>query len=162
MAEDQIWDDPFDEDEEEVGPVLARRPVSDTAEMDITPMIDITFLLLIFFLVCSTANVQTAVKLPKARHGTGVSERGATVITVANREGGPAQVHLGDGTGSEPLPDDEDAQKDMIRQAVEDEGNSVVLIKAERDVKHGDTWRVYSAVGQVEGSNLHVAVMEIE
>ena len=166
MADDQAWDEPFDE--EDAGPVLPRRPVSDTAEMDITPMIDITFLLLIFFLVCSTASVQTAVELPPARHGTGVSDQTSVVITVADRGGpGPALVYLADGRKGKPLAGDEDDQQTQIKEAVErgwSEGKSTVLVKAEKGVKHGDTWRVYTAAGQaeVEGIRLHVAVLEIE
>ena len=164
MADDQVWDEPLDE--EEAGPVLPRRPVSDTAEMDITPMIDITFLLLIFFLVCSTANVQSAVELPPARHGTGVSDRTSVVLTVAERGGpGPALVYLADGKKGKPLPEDEDLRAAEITQAVEQgmqEGKSTVLVKAEKGVKHGDVWRVETAVGQVEGVRLYVAVLEVE
>ena len=164
MADDQAWDEPFDE--EDGGPVLPRRPVRDTAEMDITPMIDITFLLLIFFLVCSTASVQTAVELPPARHGTGVSDRTSVVITVADRGApGPALVYLADGRKGRPLAGDEEAQAAEIAQAVEQgllEGKSTVLVKAEKSVKHGETWRVYTAAGRVEGIRLHVAVLEIE
>ena len=125
MADDQAWRKVLEEEgelpeEEQEGPVLPRRPVSDTAEMDITPMIDITFLLLIFFLVCSTASVQTAVELPPARHGTGVSDRTSVVLTVADRGGaGPARVYLADGKKGKPLPDDEDLQAAEITQAVE-------------------------------------------
>ncbi|OHB78713.1 MAG: hypothetical protein A2V98_07195 [Planctomycetes bacterium RBG_16_64_12] len=164
MADEQAWDQPFDE--EEAGPVLERRPVLDTTEMDITPMIDITFLLLIFFLVCSTANVQTAVELPPARHGTGVSDRTSVVLTVADRGGpGPALVYLGDGKKGKPLSDDEDAQANEIAHAVEqglEKGKPTVLIKAEKGVKHGDVWRVETAAGRVEGAKLHVAVLEVE
>jgi len=165
MADDPAWDDELSAEEEQ-GPVLPRRPIADTAEMDITPMIDIVFLLLIFFLVCSTTNVQTAVELPPARHGTGVSDRTSTVITVADRGApGPALVYLADGKKGKPLPDDEDAQEAQISEAVERgmlQGKSTVLVKAEKGVKHGDTWRVYTAAGRVEGIKLHVAVLEVE
>ena len=164
MADDQVWDELLDEEEE--GPVLPRRPVSDTAEMDITPMIDITFLLLIFFLVCSTASVQSAIELPPARHGTGVSDRTSVVLTVAERGGpGPALVYLADGRKGKALPDDEDLRAAEIEQAVEQgvqEGKSTVLVKAEKGVKHGDVWRVETAVGRVEGVKLYVAVLEVE
>ena len=38
-------------------------------ELSITPMIDVTFLLLVFFLVCSKVATQDAVDLPPARYG---------------------------------------------------------------------------------------------
>ncbi len=159
------WSDPLPEEEE--GPVLPRRPVSDTAEMDITPMIDIVFLLLIFFLVCSTTSAQSAVDLPPARHGTGVGERTSTVITIVNREGpGPPRVYLADGPKGDPLPEDENLQRtkiiDAVQKGYDEDGKSTVLVKAEKGVKLGDTWRVYSAVGQVEGIQLHVGVEEVD
>ena len=43
--------------------------------MDMTPMIDITFLLLIFFLVSSHPDQATSIALPKAQHGDAVSQR---------------------------------------------------------------------------------------
>jgi biopolymer transport protein ExbD len=190
MADDQAWRDPVPEEDER--PVLPRRPVRETAEMDITPMIDIVFLLLIFFLVCSTTAVQSPVELPPARYGVGTSERTSTVITIANPGGpGPAPVCIGDGKAGSPLPEasDPDAQDAAILQAVsgkgitllpndpaeqrelvtravsmgyEKLGKSTVLVKAEKGVKHGDVWRVELAAGAVDGIRLRVAVLEVE
>ena len=164
MASNVVVDQSFDEGLE--GPVIVRRPVKDTADLDITPMIDITFLLLIFFLVASTADVHTSVKLPNARHGKGVSERTSIIITVAERGGpGPALVYLGDGTNSTPLTDEPDAQQEQIAKAVQeafDEGRSTVLIKAAKGVLHREVSRVASAAGLVENIQLHLAVFEVE
>ena len=152
--------------EEDLGPVLPRRPVKDSAEMDITPMIDITFLLLIFFLVCSTMAQQTAVKLPPARHGSGVDERSSVVITVAPRGAGrPPAVYLGDGTAGTPLDDDHDTQERLIVEKVEEgivQGKPNVLIKAAMGVKHGEVSRVAAAAATVEGIRLHMAVFEVQ
>ena len=96
MSEGDVWNEESLEDE---GPALPRRAVEDSADMDITPMIDITFLLLIFFLVCSTMSQATSVKLPPARHGKGVDEQTAVIITIDGEEGeGKPRVYLGDGT----------------------------------------------------------------
>jgi len=150
------------------GPVIARRAVRDTAEMDITPMIDITFLLLIFFLVASTMDRKSSVPLPRARYGDGVMARTSVIITVAERGGtGPALVYLADSTTGAPLPDDRDLQESRIIEAVEKgfrEGKSQVLVKAGRGVLHRDVARVATAVGaaDVEGVQLHLAVFEID
>ena len=102
------------------GPVLKRRRIADALELDITPMIDITFLLLIFFLVASTPDLQVAVELPPARHGLGVSARTATIVTIAKRGGpGGALVYLADGKIGEPLPDDPATQQQEISETVE-------------------------------------------
>ncbi len=160
---DLFNDSPGNEDE---GALLPRRPIDDSADMDITPMIDITFLLLIFFLVCSTLSESTAVELPEARHGTGVDERNSVIITMdARGDGLPPAVYLGDGTSGELLPDDHDTQETRIFEYVE-AGFSPdkvpnVLIKASKGVKHGDVSRVATAAAGVEGISLHMAVFEI-
>jgi biopolymer transport protein ExbD len=158
MADQPLWNE--SPEEEQLGPVLPRRPVADTAEMDITPMIDITFLLLIFFLVCSTAAMRSEVDLPPARHGTGVSDRNSVVLKVEDRgKSAPPRVSLVDGSEETVLADEE-----QITRAVE-EGllkKSSLLVKAEKGVPHGEMWRVYTAAGRAEASNLHVAVLEAE
>ena len=58
---------------EEVGldiPKRKRNP--DDGEMDVTPMIDVTFLLLAFFVVVSKMDPQAAVDLPKASYGDSI------------------------------------------------------------------------------------------
>ena len=153
-------------DDNASGPVIRRRPLRDSGEMDITPMIDITFLLLIFFLVASTTASQTGVELPKARYGKGVDSGNSTIITVAARRGpGPARVYLGDGTSGTPLADDPDLQHQQIAEAVREgfrQGKANVLVKAERSVAHHDVAAVSTAAAEVEGIKLHLAVLEKE
>ena len=159
--DDQAWNEPVGE--EEGGPVLPRRPVRDTADMDITPMIDITFLLLIFFLVASIPDAATAVQLPPARHGKAVNPRTSVILTVAEggRPGG-ASVYLGDGKAGAPLPPDPAEQDAKITSFVRDSYRSTVLIKAEKGVKHREVSRVAAAAARVEGIQLHLAVLEVE
>jgi biopolymer transport protein ExbD len=166
MAQDPVESPAFDEDAE--GPVVLRRPMEDAVDMDITPMIDIVFLLLIFFLVCSTAASQMAVELPPARHGKGVSEQNSVVFSIEPAEGkGPATVYVGDATGDQ-LPEDLEAQEarigEVIQQGIAD-GKVGVLIKAARTVKHREVSRVASVVGRIEGESdvkLYWAVLEVD
>jgi len=152
--------------EEATGAILPRRPVRDTADLDITPMIDITFLLLIFFLVASIPDAQTAVELPPAHYGGSVNRRTSVIITVAERGGpGPPLVYLAEGKVGSPLPDDPDRQEAEIVDAVERgyaDGKPSVLVAAERGVKHREVARVAAAAGRVEGIKLHLAVLEVE
>jgi biopolymer transport protein ExbD len=146
----------------ETDQIVLRRRKRESADMDITPMIDITFLLLIFFLVCSTMDQQNAVPLPPAYYGTGISEKDAVIITMAGDESRPL-VYLGDGTGSAPLTQDIQEQERKVIEAVEtglQEGKSMVLIKAAEGIEHGEVSRISSAVGQVEGIQLFWAVLE--
>jgi len=146
-------------------PIIRRRNRDNDVEMDITPMIDITFLLLIFFIVCSTADQQATFELAEARHGKGVSERNSVFITISAESADPAPVYLADGVGGERLPNDFDQQKALIREAVEKgrlELKENVLIKADRNVAHRDVSRVIKAVSAVEGAKIHLAVLEAD
>ena len=155
----------FDDSQPDMEPLLKQKSRED-AEMDITPMIDITFLLLIFFLVCSTPDQQTAIELPKARHGKGVGERNSVMITISDEGIDSAPIYLADGKVGESLPEDPDTQKEMIREAVEkgrqDENKENVLIKADRNVAYRDVAKVVKAVSRVEGAKIHLAVLEAD
>jgi biopolymer transport protein ExbD len=164
MPANQTWSQEFAAAEGES--VVLRRPQRDSAEIDMTPMIDCVFLLLIFFLVGSTPDLQTAVELPAAQFGTGVSPQTSVIITVAESEGtGPAQVYLADGKVGSPLPNVPAEQEAAVTEAVENgfrEGRATVLIKGEKRVRHREVSRIAAAAARVEGVKLHVAVFELD
>jgi biopolymer transport protein ExbD len=151
-------------DSEVEAPVFSRKRELVDAEMDITPMIDCVFLLLIFFIVCSTMDQQSPIDLAKARHGKGVSERDSIIISVGSGGVDSAPVYLADDTTGESLSGTLEQQADAIRSAVErqkrEEGKQEVLIKADRNVAHRDVSHVIKAVSQIDGINLHLAVFE--
>ena len=158
--DDQTWNEPLDE--EESGPALPRRRIHHMADMDITPMIDITFLLLIFFLVASIPDPTKAVDLPPARHGAAVNPKTSAIITVAERGGpGRALIYLGDGKSGRALPDDPATQNSLIAQFVRESYRSTVIIKAEKGVKHREVSRVAAAAAEAERIELHLAVLEV-
>ncbi|TWU27254.1 ExbD/TolR family protein [Bythopirellula polymerisocia] len=147
------------------GVMPARSSRVEDAEMDITPMIDITFLLLIFFLVCSTPDQKTAIELPKAKYGKGVGERNSVIFTVSDEGVDNAPIYLGDGKiDAARLSDDPDEQSDLIVEAVEkgrrEENKENVLIKADRNVAYREVERVVKAASRVEGAKIYLAVME--
>src|SRR5690606_22845373 len=143
-----------------------RRQIEDD-EMAITPMIDITFLLLIFFLVAGRLDQDAPVELPPARHGSAVSIKSSVILTIAKGSGETADVFLGDGKSVNRMLNNGDleAQAAQITQYVEEElaaGNKYdVLIKAEKGVRHRDVARVSKACAEA-GRDLYVAVMEIQ
>lgn len=147
-------------------PILARAREQIDAEMDITPMIDCVFLLLIFFIVCSTMEQQSPIDLAEARHGRAVGERESIIISVLGGGVEQAPVYLADGPALDPLPNDEEVQREKILAYIEEEqrkeGKSDVLIKADKNVAHRDVARVIKAVSKVEGINIHLAVAESE
>lgn len=147
------------------GPVITRRKVPLDNNLDMTPMIDVTFLLLIFFLVSSVPDVKAALDLPAADHGVGVSRRQALVISVVPADDGrEVTVYLADGRLGDPLPSDTEAQETLIRAAVQTavgEGKQEVLIKAEKNVRHRDVARLIRAAS-VDGISVNLAVMELD
>ena len=76
MSDGELETEPGEVDAHEAR--LMPRPHQDDSEMDITPMIDMTFLLLIFFLVASKMDRSNEVRLPPAEHGVAV-DRGRLV-----------------------------------------------------------------------------------
>ncbi|MBN1853945.1 MAG: biopolymer transporter ExbD [Pirellulales bacterium] len=151
-----------------VATTVKRHRKETDSEMDITPMIDVTFLMLIFFLVASTPDVQAVIELPPANHGIGVSQRDSTILTIGDSGQENAPVYLADGKYPNALVTGSlEAQRQKIVDHVQDNLRSKfrktdVLIKADRSVKHRDVARVIKAVSRVEGVKIHLAVLETE
>ena len=170
MAEEAL---PVEEEDEEDDMLSLPRKQRDDAEMDITPMIDITFLLLIFFLVASKMQESADVSLPKAKHGGAVLEKDSIMFLVYDNGDGTVRVTSGHGNElSKDLKEQETQIAEYIQQGLRGAGpfagaeKSEVLIKAEGGVKHGEVNRIYKAVADAGGDDidvptvLHVAVLE--
>lgn len=152
MAEDEV-------DE----PVIAPRRNRQDIEMDMTPMIDCTFLLLIFFTVGSKMESAAAVQLPAARYGAGINPDKAVIVTIVKEDDDKVKVYLGDGAVGSPLPSDSADQALAIREALEKAlpAKNSLLIKADRGVLLRDLRAVARAAAEVEGiSLLYDAVLE--
>lgn len=158
------FDHEKDELQQQLSNPLGPRKQLEDVDMDITPMIDITFLLLIFFLVCSTPDQDTAIEMAKARYGRGVGERDSVIITISAEGVDSAPVYLADGMVGEPLPADPEIQREKIIEAVEegrrDFAKENVIIKADRNVAHREVSRVIKSVSKVEGAKIFLAVLE--
>lgn len=136
-----------------------KKKKKEDAELDITPMIDVVFLLLIFFMVTSTMDDQKTANVPPADHGIGVDTNRATIISViANPGGGAARVVLGDD------PDGEEAGNlEVVRRYVQsgfNEGKELCILKAERDVKEGKVQEVLKILTEIEGLKFAVGVQD--
>lgn len=136
----------------------------DDTEMDITPMIDITFLLLIFFIVNSRPDQATSVNLPVAIHGDAVSQRTATVFSVGEGAIDQAPVYASDGkTPGTELPSDPEQRSSEIQRLVREgvlAGKTNVVIKADRGVACRDIDRVMKSISKVEGVTLNIGVLD--
>jgi len=157
----------IDDDDDDSGGMLKKSQLIDS-EMDIAPMIDCTFLLLIFFIVCSHIGQSAAVDLPKARYGVPVPSKNSVVLTVAQGDGEVARVFRGDGLDPKNLiaaatvAEQEEAVAQYVAERMaSDDALEHVLIKAARQMKHREVVRVArAAVRNTEVNQLYVAVME--
>ncbi|NOG83351.1 MAG: biopolymer transporter ExbD [Planctomycetes bacterium] len=97
--------------------------------INIAPLIDVLFLLLIFFMVTSTFIEQPNIKLelPSTKH-TETSRTEKTVLMLS-RDG---KVYL-----KEKLIDKEDLEK-VLRRILLDTGEDVLVLKADKFVPYGD------------------------
>jgi len=128
--------------------IVRRRRSGSAADLDITPMIDVTFLLLIFFMVTSTMNPASDVHVPVAEYGVGVAAANAAIITVKLSDNGPPTIELGEDTGQ--IGALQDVSAFVEREALE--GRFDVIIRADRDVPHGFVQKVGQQVANVEGA----------
>ncbi len=143
----------------------ARKPLSSDSRFDITAMVDLVFLMTIFFLVTSITRALAELDLPHARHAVAVETDSAVIMSICVPDAGQtAWLYLGDGRVDQPLTTPK-AQEDAVRPYVEaglKDGKTSVVIKAEKDVLYRDVARVATAVSAVSGANLHLAVWQTD
>lgn len=110
-------------------------------------MIDVVFLLLIFFMVTSTMQKDAQLQVPPARHGEGVAADTAIFITIASTDEEPL-IYLGDGISENA------AELGEIGPYVDLEvksGKTVLIIKADRELPSGFVEEVARTANEVEG-----------
>jgi biopolymer transport protein ExbD len=142
--------------------LVARRSKHVDPEFDITAMVDLVFMMNIYFLVTFVLVAGAGVNLPSAVHCAALDAETAVIITVQRGpDGKSAAVYLADDAKGTPLRDVAEQEKG-IQQLVEQgsaRGKTAVLLKAERNVRLGDVYRIASTA-TAEGMSLHVAVLE--
>ena len=147
----------------DASPLVPRRPLVDEARFDITAMIDLVFMMNIFFLVTTVTAALAEVNLPAARHCAPADRDNSVIITLlAASDRGPAIVSVED---SKADLTDIDAQERAIREAVEvgvRANRNIVLLKAEKGVRLRDVSRVGAVAVSVPGTELRLAVIEKE
>lgn len=141
-------------DSEDQFPARPRRAGED-GELDITPMIDVTFLLLIFFMVSSTMQPGDALDIPVAHYGVGVDVRAAAAITLlAPRGGAPAEILV---EGNRPV--SIEGVRHFVRDQVQ-RNRRQFLLRAERHVPHGRIQEVARLITAHEGTRFSIAVQD--
>jgi biopolymer transport protein ExbD len=145
-------------------PLIAPRGAHEDPEFDITAMVDLVFLMNLYFLVTFIMAALSEINLPTANHAAPLDADTAVMLTlIGTLDGQGVSVYLADGEKGEAL-NEPAAQEEAVRQAVEKgmaEGKKNVLIKAEKKVRLRELFRVSTAAA-VEGVKLHVAVTEAD
>lgn len=147
--------------------IAIRRAQLDESEMDIAPMIDCTFLLLIFFIVCARIQQNAAVNLPQAHNGVVLAANEAVILTVTSGNATTAVVYKGDGavaaneiSNADPVAQEQEISR-YVEAAMLGEQKTSILVKAERAVKHREVSRVIKAATQgIDIQKVHVAVQQ--
>jgi biopolymer transport protein ExbD len=132
----------------------------DTA-IDLTPMVDVVFQLLIFLMLTYRASAEAEVELPPAVYGTGVEETEATTLTLTPQPGGSIAVFSGMSTDPADRLDDPEAIQEAVAEGVR-AGRRRVILQADGAVPHGEVLRIGSVVAEVEGIILHLGVEDAE
>ncbi|MEC9091342.1 MAG: biopolymer transporter ExbD, partial [Planctomycetota bacterium] len=119
---------------------------------DITPMIDIVFLLLAFFVVVSKMDPKPTVDLPIAKYGKAVNEKEAIYLIVRYTGNDTATIilygNIQNGIEISPDPETQDQEiTDFIQEELSKRPDiSGVIIKTENGVKYSNTNRVFAAI----------------
>ncbi len=162
MSNGEIEDNVNEEDDDFA---LPRKKRGDD-EMDITPMIDITFLLLIFFIVCSTMDPTKIGTIPPADNGLAISAKDSAVIFINPM--GKDKVKLSRFDGRD-FSADEDVQASEVIEYITNElekpsgkDKQHVMLFGDADVQVGQVTRLQKVIGDAfdELDSTYIAVKE--
>jgi len=132
------------------------------AEFDITAMIDLVFMMNIYFLVTFVTAALGEINLPAANHAVPLDADKAVIITaLAGTDWKTVSVYLADGKKGSPIVEPED-QANQIAAYVDKAvatGKTAVLLKAEKNIRLREIKRI-SAAATREGLTLHIAITE--
>lgn len=115
-------------------------------------MIDVTFLLLIFFMVTSTMEQEGALQIPAARNGLGVSADESCILSIFDDNGVPG-VYLSDSKR-----ENGPVATEQVTPYVNSHRKKYVIIKADRKVPSGFVEEVARAAAEAEIEDLQFFV----
>jgi biopolymer transport protein ExbD len=154
----------FNLESSDSGGLMSRRTEEETPEFDITAMVDLVFLMNLYFLVTFLSVVMNKLALPPADHVSPLNTDTAVIVSLARSlDGESVTVYLGDDANPEPI-NDVAEQEERVKAAIEEgvaAGKTSVLLKAESKVRLADLFRISSLVSGHD-LKLHVGVLERE
>ncbi|HKJ70188.1 MAG TPA: biopolymer transporter ExbD [Gammaproteobacteria bacterium] len=124
-----------------------------TPSVELTPLIDVVFLLLIFFMISTTFVSRSGlqVRVPEAETTQPNPDRPRVEVMVT-KEGG----YLVDGKD---LPADADLAA-VLRRKADDGEQPLLVIRADRDARHGDVTAVMDAGKKVGLNRIAISTRE--
>ena len=117
------------------------------SEINITPLTDIFLVLLIIFMITSSAMIESGgkVNLPKAV-ATQSESRGTTVTLSPKRE-----IHVNQKKVSE------EGLEAALKDALNANANKIVILRGDKDVLLGDTVKVMSIIKRAGAAEIAIA-----
>jgi biopolymer transport protein ExbD len=125
-------------------------------DLELTPMIDVVFQLLIFFMLSGYFSAQPRVDLPLAQAGTGIAVQERVVLDLVAQPGSPLGAEVFPSGAAEPIPVAKlpDAVRALLQKARQPE----VLLRASQDVPVRAVRAVLRAVEKAGVERVVVAV----
>ena len=125
---------------------------NDDIEVDMSPMIDMVFLLLIFFIVASTIiDEKVPIKIPKAAYAKVPEDTtGRLVISVNTND----EMFVG------PMPVTLDELKKRLEIELEADPNLRILIRSGKEVKYKTNEKIMEACAEVGANDLIYSAFE--
>lgn len=141
---------------------LEQKDMGDDLELDMSPMIDMVFLLLIFFIVASQiVDEKPKVEIPTAAYSKiDEDQTGRLMITVQKQSDDPNDDEVNIFVGSNKTPLDIETVKDIIANELELNAELRVLIRADADVKYKQNEKITIACAEVGAQDLIYSVFE--
>jgi len=133
---------------------LEQKDIGDDLELDMSPMIDMVFLLLIFFIVASQiVDEKPKVEIPTAAYGkVDEDQTGRLMITV--KKDGKYFIK------SDPEPKTIEQVKERIEMEIEADPELRILIRADGDVKYKENEKITIACAEVGAQDIIYSVFE--
>lgn len=133
------------------------------AHFDVTPLVDLVFMMNLYFLVVWVLTALAEVNLPPAKHVVASDADAMVVFAIRIPKGGNQPEYFVGDVEESPAITNPSELESRVRTAVEvgaARGKDTVLIKAAREVKLRDLAKVTSVVATVPKMKIRMAVME--
>jgi biopolymer transport protein ExbD len=133
---------------------LQQKDIGEDLELDMSPMIDMVFLLLIFFIIASQViDEKPQVSVPKASYGKIPEDTTGRLMISVSKKG---EYFL----GSDPTPRSIDQVRDQIEMEINADPELRILIRSDGETKYKVNEKITVACAEVGAQDLIYSVFE--